>query len=110
MAVLDKTRFREALIERMELTGVTAAALARKTGVSKPQIDKLRQRRSEVTNVYDAVLIARFFGQTVEEFMGIAAKSVTQDEVLGLLAQLPPAMRELIILQLKALVAIRASK
>ena len=54
MPILEKERFREALIERMNLTGVTAAELARRTGVSKPQIDKLRQRKSAVTNVYDA--------------------------------------------------------
>jgi len=104
---LDKERFREALIERMDLTRVTAAELARRTGVSKPLIDKLRQRKSEVTNVYDAILIARFFGQNVEDFMGVARKASKHQEILDILATLPPDTRDMLVLQIKALATAR---
>ena len=107
MAVLDKTRFRESLIERMDLVGISAAELSRRTGVSKAQIDKLRQRKSEVTNVYDALLIARFFGQTIEEFMGISKKSAKHQEIIDILAMLPPDLKDSMIVQIKALAAMR---
>lgn len=107
MPILEKERFREALIERMNLTGVTAAELARRTGVSKPQIDKLRQRKSAVTNVYDAILIARFFGQPLEEFMGVAKKSAKHQEILDLLAAMPPEVKDMLVLQIKALASMR---
>lgn len=107
MPVFEKDRFREALIERMDLTGISAAELSRRTGVSKSQIDKLRQRKSEVTNVYDAILIARFFGQPVEEFMGIAKKGAKHQEILDLLASLSPDVKDMLVIQIKALAAVR---
>lgn len=64
----EKTAFREALLRHMAETGVGAAALARATGVSKPQIDKLCQRKSETTNVADAIRLAGYFGKSVEDF------------------------------------------
>ena len=103
MPVFEKDTFREALIERMELTGTSAAELSRRTGVSKPLIDKLRQRKSELTNIYDAVLIARFFGQPVDEFMGIAKRAAKHQEILALLAALPPDTKDMLVLQIKAL-------
>lgn len=107
MMTLEKERFREALIERMELTGISAAELSRRTGVSKPQIDKLRQRRSAVTNVYDAILIARYFGQPLEEFMGISKRHSKQQEILDLLAVMPPEVREIMMLQIRALASVK---
>lgn len=107
MQMLERNRFREALIARMELVGIGAADLSRRTGVSKSQIDKLRQRKTEVTNVYDAVLIARYFGQPVEEFMGIAPRQAKQDEISDALASLPPEVRDLFLLQIKAVAANR---
>ena len=65
----NKTAFREALIRRMESDGITAAGLARDSGVTKTQIDKLRQRRAAATNVHDAMRIARTFGMSVEDFI-----------------------------------------
>lgn len=67
---MKRIDFREALVARLELTGTTSSHLALRTGVSKGIIDKLRQRRIETTNVHDAMLIADFFGQSVEGFCG----------------------------------------
>lgn len=62
-----KLRFRETLIRLMEERQVTAAELSRKTGISKGTIDKLRQRKVDVTNAFDAMKIAMFFGMSVEQ-------------------------------------------
>jgi hypothetical protein len=102
----EKLRFREALIERMELTGVGAAEISRRTGVPKGVIDKLRQRRTDVTNVYDAILLARFFGQTVEDFIGLRRKPGKIDEIVEMIALLPPDLRDVIHAQIRAAVKV----
>lgn len=110
MAILEKTRFREAMIERMDLMGIGAAELARRTGVSKPQIDKLRQRRTEVTNVYDALVIARFFGQPLEEFMGLTKRSPKHQEIMDIFTALPTELRDVAAAAIKAMAAVRLSQ
>ena len=71
-----KLRFRETLIKMMETRRVTAAELARETGISKGTIDKLRQRKVEVTNAFDAMKIAMFFGKSVEQFFDVQAEGM----------------------------------
>lgn len=41
-----RTRFREAMIEHLDRAGMTSAELARRSGVPKTLIDKLRQMPS----------------------------------------------------------------
>jgi len=106
-AGIDRLSFREAMIERLDLTGITVADLARKTGVSKGLLDKLRQRRTETPNVYDAMLISRFFGQTVEEFMGIRSRAEKRDEIIEMLKLLSPEHRAMMIAQIQAVAAYR---
>ncbi len=106
-AISEKQRFREVLIARMDMTGVTAAELARRTGIAKSQIDKLRQRKVETTNVYDAMLISRFFGQPIEEFIGMTKRADKLDEVKELISMLTPEAREMVIAQIRAVVAMR---
>lgn len=107
--MIDKERFREALIERVRASGVTVADLARKTGVSKSQLDKLMQRRVVTTNVDDAATLARFFGATVEEFMGRgvpgaeAMGAITR--IRGLVAQLSEAEQDMLEAQIAGLLA-----
>lgn len=91
----------------MDVTGVTAAELARATGVSKSQIDKLRQRKVEATNVHDAMLIARYFGQTVEEFCGMTRKKDKAVEIYDAMSQLTPEHREIILAQIRAVAALQ---
>lgn len=107
MVFLERDRFREALIERMDLTGISATELARRSGVSKATIDKLRQRRVEVTNIHDAILLARVFQQNVEDFMGVSKNAQKQAEVVSLFASLPESLRETMLVQLRALVQAR---
>lgn len=70
-------RFRDALILRLAPKGSGQSGLgkpnlrqvAEGSGVSYEQLKKLIQRKDGSTNVEDAVKIAGFFGQTVEEFL-----------------------------------------
>lgn len=104
---MDRTDFREALIQRLEATGVPAAELARRTGVSKSIIDKLRQRKIETTNVHDAILIARYFGEGVEEFCGLGCTDQGDPlgrEIARLVEALPPHFCDVAVGQLKLLV------
>lgn len=98
-------RFREALIEKMDMVGITAAELSRRTGVSKAQIDKLRQRKTEVTNVNDAIRLALFFGQPIEDFMGLTKRGTKQQEIIEKLGLLPPEVRDVFVVSINAMVA-----
>lgn len=69
---VERTAFREALIRHMDQARVGAARLSRETQVSKAQIDKLHQRKSETTNVADALRLAAFFGKRLEDFCAIS--------------------------------------
>ena len=109
---LDKTIFRETLITRLEETGTTIAHLARQTGVPKTLIDKLNQRRAVATNYADAMAIAAYFGQTLEQFVGNDPEKTCEEmgelrkfrPILDLLSQLSPARRLLIQYQLEGIV------
>lgn len=105
--IVERQRFREALIERLNITGLTVAELARRSGVAKSQLDKLRQRKVDTTNVHDAVLIARFFGQSVEDFMGLRKRADRSDEVADLIQILPHNHKEIILAQVRAVIALR---
>jgi plasmid maintenance system antidote protein VapI len=85
---LGPETFREHLIAMMDASGTSAGELSRQTGVSKPLIDKLRQRKAITTNVNDAMRIAQYFGKTVEEFLGVGNRQAKIDRLTGLIAQL----------------------
>jgi len=99
-----RTRFREAMIEHLDRAGMTSAELARRSGVPKTLIDKLRQRKSEVTNVHDAMRIAQVFGRTVEEMCGVEPDPETS-AIADLLSRLDPAEKSLVLSQLEGIAA-----
>lgn len=109
----DKERFREALIARVHAYGISVSELARKTGVSKSQLDKLMQRRVVSTNVDDAATLARFFGSTVEEFMGSAVPDANAigliSRIQELTAQLTEAEQDMLEAQLLGLLTRRGA-
>ena len=94
--------FREALIQHMDAAGVGAAEVARRTGVSKPVIDKLRQRKAITTNVGDAVRLARYFGKSVEALMGADVHKERVDEMVSLFYRLSPEQSRIIRAQIHA--------
>ena len=61
--------FSQALKEAMTARGLSSRELSEMSGVSKAQIDKIRQRPDPRTNVEDARAMAAAFGQTIEEFI-----------------------------------------
>ena len=105
----ERLRFREAMISRMDLSGTTAAEISRRTGVPKGTIDKLRQRKVDVTNVADAMKIAQFFGQSVEEFAGLTQRSGNIEEIVRLSACLPAEFQSALIAHLQSMIALRKS-
>ena len=93
--------FRDALIEQMRNNKVSAQRLADATGVSKHQIDKIRQRETASTNVDDAIKIAGFFNMTLDEFLN--DPTIKQDvEIVSLLHQLEPHERDFLLNAAKA--------
>ncbi|PNW61799.1 UNVERIFIED_CONTAM: hypothetical protein BEN50_25730 [Euhalothece sp. KZN 001] len=106
MANPMKEAFRESLIEHLERHQVSLAELARETGVSLPQLQKLSQRRTVAPNVHDAVRIARYFGKSVEAFCG-EEENAELESLLGLIARLTPEQREIVEAQIAGIFARR---
>ncbi len=98
--------FRDALIEMLEQTKMSVAELARVSGVSKDQLNKLRQRDTAKTNVEDARKIASAFGKTLDNFIG---HPISKDDVdlAKVLSQLEPSERKFLINAAKAQIAAR---
>lgn len=88
--------FREALLAR---TGAkdqpSLKAVAEGAGVSYEQLKKVKQGKSLTTNVEDAVLVARFFGLTIEEFLD-AEMVADRDETVQLYRKLSVDERRLL--------------
>ena len=66
---MSKMLFKDALIRHLEESGLSVAEIARRSGVGKGQLDKLRQGKSKSTNVDDAARIAVSFGMTLDDFL-----------------------------------------
>jgi transcriptional regulator with XRE-family HTH domain len=103
---MDKLRFREAFIAHLDAAGFNTRQVADATGVSRDQMEKLRQRKVASTNVHDALRIARFFGKTVEEFIGDIPE-VENSDILTLIARLTPTEQEIVRAQLEGLLSHR---
>ena len=87
--------FRTALLDALERTETTMAELSRATGVSEEQIKKIKQRENASTNVDDAVLIAHYFGMTLDEFIEDRTAAARVESV-ELYMQLTPQERDLL--------------
>ena len=99
-------RFREAFLQHLEATGTSVASVARGAGVSKDMLHKLKQGRTMAINVDDAIKIAAYFGQTVNEFVGGTREEI-EDTLLRQIAQLSQAERKLLAASLRALLDAR---
>jgi transcriptional regulator with XRE-family HTH domain len=88
--------FREAFLEALSKSDLKVPDVARISGVSKDQLNKLKQRENAKTNVEDARKIAAAFGQTIEAF--IDNPSLKEElEIAELLSQLEPGVRKALI-------------
>jgi transcriptional regulator with XRE-family HTH domain len=101
-------KFREALLEKLDETGISLKQVAEGSGVSYEQLKKIKQIESRSTNVEDAIRVARFFKMTLEEFMFGHAES-SQAELVDLLESLSVEARNFLITAAKAQLAAEAT-
>ncbi len=99
--------FRRALVWHMEQHKTKIADLVARTGVSRDVINKLRSRDGSSTTVENAMLIAAFYGKTVNDFV-LCRSSDSDRTLLNLLAMLTPEERRLMEAQLRGVVGSRA--
>ncbi|WP_412550262.1 helix-turn-helix domain-containing protein [Shimia sp. MIT910701] len=95
--------FRDAFLVELGASGLSVAEVARRSGVSKDQLNKLKQRDSAKTNVDDARRVAEAFGKTLDQFLKDTETSPYL-EAVGLLSQLSEEEREFIIVAARAAV------
>lgn len=88
--------FREALAQAIEETGTTWSKVAAATGVSYEQLKKLKQGKSQSTNVDDAVKIANHFAMSLEEFIDDRTR-YQREEIRDLLLGLEEEERRFLI-------------
>ena len=90
-----KRPFRDALLARLDETGIDLAEVARESGVSYEQLKKLKQGKVRRTNAEDAMAVAAVFGLTLEAFVGDEAIA-DRLELARLYLQLSPRERQLL--------------
>lgn len=98
--------FRDALLDAIAPNGPSLKAVAEATNVSYEQLKKLKQGKTQNTNVEDARRISAFFGKTLEEF--IDSPEMKEDiELATVLSQLEPSERRFLLNAAKAQIAAR---
>lgn len=101
--------FRSALIWHMEQHKTTIADLVARTGVSRDVINKLKARSDASTTVENAMLIAAFYGKTVNQFI-MRQEVDDQTRAQNLFELLQPEDARLLEAQIQGLLAQRARK
>lgn len=98
-----KNNFRTAFIWHLEKHGTKIADLVRETGVSRDVINKLKHREPSSTTAENALLIAAYYGKTVNEFMACQeADEISRTRAL--LDLLSPEEHRLLQSQIRGLV------
>lgn len=101
--------FRRAFISHVEEHGTSLAALARDTGVSLDVLKKLKTRATGSTTAENAMLIAAYYGKTVNQF--VVGQEVSLNDKLGNLLQLlSPEERRFVEAQMLGLIAAHGRK
>lgn len=101
--------FRSALLWHMEKNGTTIAELVSRTGVSRDVINKLKAREDASTTVENAMLIAAFYGKSVNQF--IMKQDVSEQErIQNLFNLLQPEEAQLLAAQIQGVIAQRVRK
>ena len=98
--------FCEAFNEHLEASGVKITEIANATGVNKDSLYKLKYGRTRNMGVDDAIKVAAFFGETVEEFMGVGPGGL-RDVLLEKIAQLSERERRILEVSITAVLASR---
>lgn len=102
-----KEDFREAFLWHLENGEASLAQIARETGVSRDVLKKLSTRPGASTTVENAVLIAAFFGKTINQF--IRRESIDpRQSAQNLFELLGPEDSQAVVAQIRGLLAMRA--
>lgn len=101
--------FRDALIWHMEQHKTSVAKLVRATGVSRDVINKLRSRPDSSTTAENAMLIAAFYGKSVNAFISKQEVS-SEDRLTALFSLLEPEERQFVEAQVRGLISAHAGK
>lgn len=101
--------FRHALLWHMDKHETKIADLVKETGISRDVINKLRARENSSTTAENALLIASYYGKTLEQF--IRCDDARDDAVLTTLAgMLRPEEAEMLEAQLRGILASRGQR
>ncbi|MEI4473237.1 hypothetical protein [Frigidibacter sp. MR17.24] len=100
--------FQQALKWHMEAEGTKIADLVRSTGVSRDVLNKLLKRPDVTTSVENAILIASFYGKTVNEFVQ-RQQAADIDKAATLFGLLTPEERNMLAAQVRGILNARAS-
>jgi len=101
--------FRTALLQHIEKHETNVTHLAAATGVSRDAINKLRAREGSTTNVENAMLIAAYYGKTVNQF--VSMKPASEASVISALVELMrPEEQQRLAGKIREILAERARK
>lgn len=100
---MSKT-FSDAFNEHLASTGAKVTDIAGKSGVKPDALYSLKYGKSRNMNVEDAIRVAQYFGETVEQFMGLAPGQV-RDTLVEQIAQLSPREQKLLEVSLASILA-----
>jgi len=98
--------FKDALLKRVEQSNVSLKSVADGAGVSYEQLKKLKQNKSQSTNVDDALKIARHFGMTLDGFLEDETAAL-RSEIASLWDQLSQEERDFLMRSAKGVIASR---
>ena len=101
--------FRNALLWHMDRHKTKISDLVKATGISRDVINKLKSRENSSTTVENALLIASFYGETLEQFF--QCETTKSENVLSSLAQmLRPEEVEMLEAQVRGILASRGPR
>ena len=100
--------FRNALIWHMDRHGTKISDLTARTGVSRDVINKLKARPNSSTTVENGMLIASYYGKTLNDFINCSEPSDT-GSLTALFSMLRPEERRLLESQIRGLLSERDS-
>jgi plasmid maintenance system antidote protein VapI len=105
--IMQRDLFRLKLIERLKRDNIEVTQLAEATGIPKDKIYSIKRRENASTSVETAIGIARYFGETIEQFLGLEAKNDAMQQFNHLASLLTDQERILLTESIKAFVAQR---
>ena len=101
-------RFRRALLWHLETYSVSGKELSDRSGVSLDVIKKLRTRAGASTTAENAMLIAAYFGKSVNDFMEMRQASEAS-RLQAMIDLLTPEEQRLLSAQMEGILASRNS-